>query len=104
MLYIYILIKNLVIDIFFIAINKNNVVPDRDREVGNNSALEWWLEDQTIALLETLAVDTGYRFSFHLVMSFYYSIVIKKMYQYNIFYIFHKMNKRKINKFSYNMQ
>lgn len=72
---------------FFIVIIKNNVVPDRDREAGNNSALEWWLEDQTIAVLETLAVDTGYRFSFHLVMSFYYSIIIKKFIDIICFYI-----------------
>lgn len=46
-------------------------LPGRDREVGNNSALEWWIEDQTTDGLETLAVDTDSRFSFHLVTNFY---------------------------------
>jgi len=69
-------VPNLLYKWFFIALSemKYDVLPDRDREAGNNSALEWWLEDQTIAVLETLAVDTGYRFSFHLVMSFYNTI------------------------------
>lgn len=54
---------------------KINVLLDRGREAGNNSALEWWLEDQITVALETLAVDICPRFSFHLVMNFYNAII-----------------------------
>lgn len=63
------------------------VLLDRDREAGNNFALEWWLEDQMTAALEMLAVDIDSRFSFHLAMNFYNAVIIIKItvncYNYN---------------------